>query len=132
VTGHSLGGALATLAAHDIATAVKCLPKMALSVYTFGAPRVGNHGVFTVVPAYNFVAECRSWHEAPLLEPKLCVCLCYHVLLYHSVNVYATSKPFPEGKVIGRIHDFHTVDLQPSHVRSASVCRSCGMSSMTR
>jgi hypothetical protein len=43
VTGHSLGGALATLAAHDIATAVKCLPKMNLTVYTFGAPRVGNH-----------------------------------------------------------------------------------------
>jgi predicted lipase len=31
------------LAAYDIAATVKCLPKMALSVYTFGAPRVGNH-----------------------------------------------------------------------------------------
>ena len=48
---------------------MKCLPKMALSVYTFGAPRVGNHGVFTVVPAYNFVAERQSWHDTPFFEP---------------------------------------------------------------
>lgn len=41
--GHSLGGALATLAAYDIQAACKCLPKKSLSVYTFGAPRVGNH-----------------------------------------------------------------------------------------
>jgi len=41
--GHSLGGALATLAAYDIQAACKCLPKKGLSVYTFGAPRVGNH-----------------------------------------------------------------------------------------
>ena len=34
---------LATLAAFDVQAACKCLPKMALSCYTFGAPRVGNH-----------------------------------------------------------------------------------------
>ena len=39
VTGHSLGGALATLAALDL-TVLK--PKIPVHVYTFGAPRVGN------------------------------------------------------------------------------------------
>lgn len=41
--GHSLGGALATLAAIDIQTASKCRDQMDISCYTFGAPRTGNH-----------------------------------------------------------------------------------------
>ena len=44
VTGHSLGGALATLAAHDIRSALCALPvKTTVSTYTFGSPRTGNH-----------------------------------------------------------------------------------------
>ncbi|PSC69206.1 alpha beta-hydrolase [Micractinium conductrix] len=39
VTGHSLGGALAMLAAYDIAEA---FPEAEVTVVTFGAPRVGN------------------------------------------------------------------------------------------
>ena len=39
VTGHSLGGALATLAAHAI---ISAHPNVDMSVYTFGSPRVGN------------------------------------------------------------------------------------------
>ena len=38
--GHSLGGALALLAAYDIKETFKF---QRLSVHTFGAPRVGNH-----------------------------------------------------------------------------------------
>ena len=41
--GHSLGGALATLAAFDIQRCCPCLKAMDISCYTFGAPRVGNH-----------------------------------------------------------------------------------------
>ncbi len=41
--GHSLGGALATLAAYDIQAACDCPEKLDLSCYTFGAPRTGNH-----------------------------------------------------------------------------------------
>ena len=41
--GHSLGGALATLAAYDIQAACDCRDKLDLSCYTFGAPRTGNH-----------------------------------------------------------------------------------------
>ena len=40
VTGHSLGGALATLLASDLASRPD--PKPRLAVYTFGSPRVGN------------------------------------------------------------------------------------------
>lgn len=36
LAGHSLGGALATLAAYDIA---KAFPSFEVSCYTFGAPR---------------------------------------------------------------------------------------------
>mmetsp|Transcript_17938 Transcript_17938/g.53981 ORF Transcript_17938/g.53981 Transcript_17938/m.53981 type:complete len:703 (+) Transcript_17938:404-2512(+) len=44
LTGHSLGGALATMAAVDIAQRV-CTAQhpVSISVYTFGAPRTGNH-----------------------------------------------------------------------------------------
>lgn len=44
VTGHSLGGALAMLAAHDIAKALEALDRnTSVACYTFGAPRVGNY-----------------------------------------------------------------------------------------
>ncbi|CAL8466200.1 g5736 [Coccomyxa elongata] len=44
VTGHSLGGALAQLAAHDIARAVQqCGKNVRVGCYTYGGPRVGNH-----------------------------------------------------------------------------------------
>jgi predicted lipase len=59
LAGHSLGGALAQLAAHDIATAAA---KQGLTVsvgcYTFGAPRVGNHAFAN---EYNKLVP-HTWH----------------------------------------------------------------------
>ncbi|CAL8470482.1 g10024 [Coccomyxa elongata] len=44
VTGHSLGGSLANLAAYDIARALEHCPRMTRIIcYTFGSPRTGNH-----------------------------------------------------------------------------------------
>ena len=45
LSGHSLGGALAQLAAHDIATAAREQMHLRIKVicYTYGSPRVGNH-----------------------------------------------------------------------------------------
>ena len=42
LTGHSLGGALATLAAYDIRVSLN-VPPCQIECYTFGAPRVGNY-----------------------------------------------------------------------------------------
>jgi predicted lipase len=42
--GHSLGGALAVLAAYDIRAAAHALGiDLRVTCYTFGQPRVGNH-----------------------------------------------------------------------------------------
>ena len=43
-TGHSMGGALALLAAYDISRAMEWVSKPTKVIcYTFGAPRIGNH-----------------------------------------------------------------------------------------
>ncbi|KAJ8901622.1 hypothetical protein NDN08_003830 [Rhodosorus marinus] len=47
VTGHSLGGALATLAATDMAV---LYPDLRLTMYNYGSPKVGNHAF---VSLYN-------------------------------------------------------------------------------
>ena len=43
VAGHSLGGALATLAALDVKNLCKAREQLDVTLYTFGAPRTGNH-----------------------------------------------------------------------------------------
>lgn len=50
VTGHSLGGALATIAALDMQYNITSQSGQAISAYTFGAPRVGNRAL---VDSYN-------------------------------------------------------------------------------
>ena len=54
-TGHSLGGALATLAAHDLQAEFR-FPH--LHCYTFGAPRTGNHAF--AAETSRLVPE--TWH----------------------------------------------------------------------
>ena len=57
--GHSLGGALATLAAHSFATRARqegATP--AVTCYTFGSPRAGNHAF---AAEYNQLVP-DTWH----------------------------------------------------------------------
>jgi hypothetical protein len=60
--GHSLGGALASLAAHGLKTAY---PGARMTVYTFGAPRVGNRAFSaeynTMIPDHFSVATAKVY-----------------------------------------------------------------------
>ena len=59
MTGHSLGGALASLAAYDVARALKAWPQRThVLCYTFGSPRVGNHAF---ADAYTCLVS-DTWH----------------------------------------------------------------------
>lgn len=64
VSGHSLGGAIAILAAHDIAK-LCCLSPHQLSCYTFGCPRVGNSAF---ADEYNKIVP-NTWHVINDLDP---------------------------------------------------------------
>ena len=74
-TGHSLGGALATLAAYDL-QAEFAFRK--LQVYTFGSPRTGNH-------AFAHDYERRVPHTWHVVNERACpsnmkkTCACEHV-----------------------------------------------------
>ncbi|CAD7703470.1 unnamed protein product [Ostreobium quekettii] len=64
VSGHSLGGAIAVLAAHDIRRYCAVKPHQ-LSCYTFGCPRVGNH---MFADEHNRVVP-DTWHVINNLDP---------------------------------------------------------------
>jgi predicted lipase len=68
ITGHSLGGALATLCAIDVQ--YNFSQKVAVEVYTFGAPKVGNEGFQEsfnrrVPNSYRFVVGMDMIPELP-------------------------------------------------------------------
>ena len=67
--GHSLGGALANLAAYDIA---KAFPSADVSVYSFGAPRTGKlTGIYkSLAIAASFLLA--HWHLTRLSPPFDC------------------------------------------------------------
>ena len=73
--GHSLGGALATLAAHEFRTvALSYGVDRDLACYTFGAPRVGNHAFareFNNVRTSDYTAVC--YHLRGLREAIACL-----------------------------------------------------------
>jgi hypothetical protein len=65
LTGHSLGGALATLASAHVG------PSQVQGLYTYGAPRVGNAAFVSVLPRqshYRFVHR-EDW--VPLVPPEV-------------------------------------------------------------
>lgn len=70
VTGHSLGGSLACLAAHDLQAVVP--PGFEVILYTFGAPRVGNHSFANIVN-HDLPHAIRVCHDKDIVPtvPKL-------------------------------------------------------------
>jgi len=88
VTGHSLGGAMATLVAHRLH--VEGFPVRA--VYSYGSPRPGNHDFRDAyrVPNYRFVNDND-------LVPHLPMKWCYH-------HVGSLKLLTPEGKLLEEEH----------------------------
>jgi triacylglycerol lipase len=88
VTGHSLGGALAALAAPELADRLMVKP----AVYTFAAPRAGNR---TFSQRYNALIN-PSWrvvnrHDlVPTLPPRTVIAL--DLKTYHYVHVAAEQR----------------------------------------
>ena len=77
ITGHSLGGALATLAAYDIQAAAEaqCPIKVHCMVYSFGAPRVGNHAFardYRRMVRFSTSHCCPAGTTQPLGYPAKC------------------------------------------------------------
>ena len=77
LTGHSLGGALATLAAYDIRRELN-VPPCSVVCYTFGAPRVGNyafaHDYNQMVPnTWNIINDQVKTHRS-IKDPYAAVC----------------------------------------------------------
>ncbi|KAF0694956.1 Aste57867_14179 [Aphanomyces stellatus] len=77
-TGHSLGGALATVAAFDIATDQSFRLTEEVVMYSFGAPRVGNHAFAKAYKKYapNAFRVCNDG-DAIVGAPKRSVQLAY-------------------------------------------------------
>jgi hypothetical protein len=100
IAGHSLGGALATLLALDVALNTSC---RAPAVYTYASPRVGDH---SFAGAYNaVVATSRRVSNRQDLVPKLPPLL---PLPYEHVNTRFELNP-PAGKINPTIPCMHSL-----------------------
>ena len=65
VTGHSLGGALATIASFDLA---RTLPDRRVFAYTFGAPRCADYKFHSSFPPRNLVHFVRCIHAGDFVH----------------------------------------------------------------
>ena len=65
LTGHSLGGALATLAAAHLG------PETIQGLYTFGCPRVGDAPFASVLPAQSYVRFVHRDDWVPTVPPGI-------------------------------------------------------------
>ncbi|KAF7299730.1 Lipase-3 domain-containing protein [Mycena chlorophos] len=72
VTGHSLGGAIASIAAPSLKAA---LPDAELKLFTFGQPRVGNANfarmVENLIGVKNIFRAVHTWDGVPTMVPRL-------------------------------------------------------------
>ena len=95
ISGHSLGGALATLAAYDVQAVGKshdCPDKV--TCMTFGAPRTGNHSFARDLE--EMVPD--TWHvingESSAHIALVCgILIRASYLLFHAQSVLGTKSP---------------------------------------
>ncbi|MCP4123832.1 MAG: lipase family protein [Bacteroidetes bacterium] len=82
ITGHSLGGALAVYAAYYYMHHMPVIKPEELRLYTYGAPRVGDHQfsqLFCAVPAYRIVHKNDIVPRVPPFEKYLPVRELYYI-----------------------------------------------------
>ncbi len=97
--GHSLGGALATLAAYDIQKRLQEAGQAKVHVvcYSFGAPRTGNHAfakdynqmvpdTWSIINDQVIVACCASRFAS-----SNCFTILYYVMLYYMLLCWCTA-----------------------------------------
>ena len=115
-SGHSLGGALATLAAYEIA---KMCSGVDVACYTFGAPRTGNHTFAKCAVAVAFIDSqsmccaapfCR---QTPLMHWSCLVPFCPPSCIPVSVQLPAALR------------DDHCGSMHAVRRWNRSVCREC-------
>ncbi|KAL3111719.1 hypothetical protein niasHT_011006 [Heterodera trifolii] len=107
-TGHSLGGAIASLASARFAFENQDLVKSSeIFLVTFGQPRVGNIGYanahdwlvpnsFRIVHRYDLVAHLPYCYES-LLSPHRCISLRNHGPFHHGTEIwYPSDEMDPE------------------------------------
>ena len=87
ITGHSLGGAIATLCAFDLA---KKYPYLKIKVITFGSPRVGNKKFMEI---YNSLENINHYRYETHLDPvtKIPYFGYYHV----GLGIYCYNDYYP-------------------------------------
>ncbi|CAD7701829.1 unnamed protein product [Ostreobium quekettii] len=123
LTGHSLGGAIAQLAAYDIRKLLG-LREDQISVYTLGCPRVGNHAF--AQDYSNYVPD--TWHvvnniDAISRSPKLWFLYKHtgHKAVINSLGHLIVSPTFLEMKLTSAIFKNSMADhLLASYRRSLS------------
>jgi pimeloyl-ACP methyl ester carboxylesterase len=87
-TGHSLGGAIATLAALDVMRQCKVGPQQ-VACYTFGCPRVGAHVAHRVLS----VQEPVSHAESTCFGTKASTCRCRR--WFRASSEFSFEEPHP-------------------------------------
>ena len=131
ITGHSLGGALATLAAADIRSHKDPWYLANTELYTYGSPRIGNEALARFLSNQSRLSyRVTSMHDLiPRLPPV-------HGHYWHTQPEYWISKnpdnPTPEDIIVltgfNNEHgdrDSHSLKIEP-HRHYFGLIRSCG------
>ena len=92
VTGHSLGGALATFCALDLKLQHS---ETDLQLYTLGSPRVGNDGFFTFF--HNWIGDSVRVVHAHDIVPSLPLKFMGYHHIAREVWSYETNEKQPDG-----------------------------------
>eukprot|EP01059_Diplonema_ambulator_P003859 TRINITY_DN1355_c0_g1_i1.p1 TRINITY_DN1355_c0_g1~~TRINITY_DN1355_c0_g1_i1.p1 ORF type:complete len:2113 (+),score=555.76 TRINITY_DN1355_c0_g1_i1:36-6341(+) len=116
-TGHSLGGALATLAAVDVASSL--YKKRKVTMYNFGSPRVGDSdfsAYYDSVVPNSYRVVCKG-DPVTMLPPMFSYTHVGHSVLMNSSGEFIVDATFAERRILPYFNPLHHVRLLDSHRR---------------